>query len=358
MKCLSDVGEVVTDPVVDEFIRCQCDSKVGLIYFPDSPTTWSRVAKVTAVDGTIVAIARMLDRHTVSEIEIEQEFKIAAMASAQQLGPVVLASRVDLGLMLMRYLAPQVAAVSPLRKIRHYGERLRQFHSMRVPGTLDLRQRKWQAFGQRMTMCLATHMLPQHYGIAYALLLETLVLLMRHFPVCPMLLHGDLNPTNLLWSQYQTWFIDFDHVGWGDPVSDVATLALMLSAEQEKALLAAYWGRVISQAEWSAFVLHKLAVLLKYGLDVASMRCDTVETSRTAYALDAPAPFLFSMDQRIPMAVRMQHLSDGFLLAAAVLLRSTVCLHALTWITPTLRQNRFRDLAQQWLHTAPQETLC
>ena len=77
--------------------------------------------------------------------------------------------------------------------------------------------------------------------------------------------HHDLLAANLLDDGARLWLVDWEYGGFGTPLFDLANLAgnAGMPAEDERALLAAYFGHGPDPALWRAYRAMKVASLLR-----------------------------------------------------------------------------------------------
>ncbi len=77
--------------------------------------------------------------------------------------------------------------------------------------------------------------------------------------------HHDLLPANLLDDGDRLWLVDWEYGGYGTPLFDLANLAgnAGLPADDERALLAGYFGHEPEPTLWRAYRAMKVASLLR-----------------------------------------------------------------------------------------------
>ena len=337
------------------------DSAAGLQAFPATPTTWSCAARVIGIDGCTIGIIRLVDPAQVEMHLIEQEFDIAALAGTQGIGPELIGLQPSDGLMALRYLPPDASTAVLERRIASYARKLLALHKLQPakrPGLWEWRER---AFAERVRGAAAR--LPTDLLQAGTLLATIDSVLTDTDGLAACLTHGDLNPTNLLWSGGEGWLIDYDHAGWSDPLRDIATLAiaLRLMPSEESWLITAGLGRQPEHADWWRYRLFAVAVLLRYGLDVATLRPPFPDTIEAAGDLGPPAlPFALIADQRIALEWRLKHLSTGFLVAASKALETLMSMTVPTQCCAGWQIQRLADAAGWWqsVRRAPGMGIC
>lgn len=361
MKCSSELWPSLEGSKAHAFALRHFDGAAGLQAFPATPTTWSCAARVVDSYGSTIGIIRLIDPDQIEMRLIEQEIDIAALAGAQGIGPELLGLQPSDGLMALRYLPPDTSTATPQCKLASYARKLLILHKLRPAERPTLWDSRQLAFAERFR-CAAT-LLPPDLLHARTLLATTDAVLAASGGQSSCLTHGDLNPTNLLWSSGQGWLIDYDHAGWGDPLRDIATLAiaLRLMASEERWLLTACLGRLPDNADWWRYKLFAVAVLLRYGLDVATLRSPIVGTSEVACGLGPPPlPFDLSPDQRIALSRRLQHLSTGFLSAASTALEALMTMPVPTQFGVGGLARGLSDVARHWqsARRTAQEAIC
>lgn len=77
--------------------------------------------------------------------------------------------------------------------------------------------------------------------------------------------HNDLLAANLIDDGKRLWLIDFDYAGFNSPLFDLANLAAnnLLSPEQERGNLEAYFEEDVSERRWRSYAAMKCASLLR-----------------------------------------------------------------------------------------------
>ncbi len=301
----------------------------GLRPFPATPTTWSCATRVIGRGGDTIGIVRVVDPGQVKVSLIAQEFELAALAGAAGIGPAAVGFQPSDGLMAMCYLPPDAGPVSSESRAASFTFKLQALHHLRPTKPPLLWQWRQHALAQRFAR--ARPWLPEDL-LATGTLLAAIDSVLAGTEGPPAsLTHGDLNPTNMIWSGGQGWLIDYDHAGWGDPLRDVATLviALRLTSHQEEELLAASLRRTPLRHDWWRYRLFAVSVLLRYGLDVATLRATASHVEHDPCELGPPPlPFDLVADECIALERRLQHLSSGFLVAASQALQRWI-------LTPT-----------------------
>lgn len=102
--------------------------------------------------------------------------------------------------------------------------------------------------------------------------------------------HHDLLPANLMDDGERLWLVDWEYGGYGTPLFDLANLAgnAGMPADDERALLAAYFEREPDAALWRAYRAMKVASLLRETLWslVSELYMDAPGVDYAAYTAD------------------------------------------------------------------------
>lgn len=77
--------------------------------------------------------------------------------------------------------------------------------------------------------------------------------------------HNDLLPANFLHDGSRMWLIDWDYAGFGSPMFDLGGLAAnnALAPEQERAMLARYFGTAVDAGLWRRYSAMKAGAALR-----------------------------------------------------------------------------------------------
>lgn len=119
-----------------------------------------------------------------------------------------------------------------------------------------------------------------------ALLQQAKALEVQLGPVDIVLGHNDLLAANFLDDGKRLWLIDFDYAGFNSPLFDLANLSSNngLTAEQDQAILARYFGAAKAASQWQGFQAMKQASLLREALwGAVSQITSTIEFDYAAY---------------------------------------------------------------------------
>jgi thiamine kinase-like enzyme len=106
--------------------------------------------------------------------------------------------------------------------------------------------------------------------------------------------HNDLLPANFIDDGKRIWLIDWDYAGWNSPLFDLANLAsnAELDAENERRMLAGYFGRAPDAALTKSYTAMKCASLLRETLwGMVSEITSHLDFDYAAYAEDYLARF-------------------------------------------------------------------
>ncbi|MFF0745865.1 phosphotransferase [Streptomyces sp. NPDC004111] len=238
--------------------------------FPATPTPWASTYALAAGDTRLVA--RLIAPELAEEPVVRTEFEAARLLGENGIGPRVRLADVAAGVLVMdRVDGSPVRPAAPWQALS-LAQVLRRLHSVEPPGGPRLHVRK------RVEASAAVAELVAHvprlavYGEA-ADRFDALRGALRTLGTEDRLCHNDLNPGNILFDSSRAWLIDFDHLGTGDPLFDVATATLSLGMDEELGarFVAAYLGRPATAAESARLELLSCLVLLRYGLSALSL---------------------------------------------------------------------------------------
>jgi thiamine kinase-like enzyme len=311
---------------------------------PDSPTTWSRTGCMVSPDGEVLAVLRMIDVKAVDNGHVAQEFRYAELAAREGVGPRMLAVNERYGMMIMEYLETVPPDTTRSRLILSVTDSLAKFHSLDSSGE-NLFRSKISALISRLSVLEARRTMPPLVEAAYRVFKILVTSITEESLESGKLLHGDLNPFNILWARNRPWLIDFDHSGKGDPFFDLATICLAYDVrpEETEIILKQYTGSQVTETAVAHLEFNTILVLLRYGLDVMTMHDDAMLVDVPWNVLPEAKPFLLLKDSNLPWEIKMAHLSRGFLLAAQKL------------VSDKLRTEFFSNFMtdQKWLEFRP-----
>jgi Ser/Thr protein kinase RdoA (MazF antagonist) len=242
---------------------------------------------------------------------VRVEFAAARLLGHAGIGPRVRCALEGSGVLVMDRVdgtparpasRPQALSVARLLARLHgldWSEPARLYAAKQRVANRSVRRRstRWPALG--------------HYREALAVY-DALRGALRPLAVAPVLCHNDLNPGNILFDTRRAWLVDFDHVGPGDSLFDVATVlrSLALGAGLREEFLGTYLDRSPTGAERDRLVLLDALVLLRYGLSALSL----VPEQDLGAAADTEPGEAFVFDRRVgePPGRSVLRLSLGF----------------------------------------------
>lgn len=247
--------------------------------FPSTPTVWASSYELSSTNGARVhLVGRCINTDLVPASEIQSEVRTAMLMSQRDIGPKVHYADPLGGVIVMDYIIGTPARGCGMRAALHIAALLRQLHNTPPPTWPMQYVTKRERSLSRIRELLQTVPGLSQYGEGLSLYTQLLSNLGK-MGIAPALCHNDLNPTNILVGNARSWLIDFDHVGMGDPLFDVATAAsgMGLSASEADAMLTHYLGRAPLPAERARVELETCVALLRYGLDALTLVGDVPE---------------------------------------------------------------------------------
>lgn len=290
---------------------------VSISTMPATPTPWATSLRVSLLGEPDDVVVRLVDRSLLDPVAIAVEFEAAIEASRLGVGPEVLFCDHSRGALVMRWIEGTTSSPPALERAAQTVELLRVWHDRGPIPAIDLERRKTASALTSALDAVERGALPSGFGWAA----RTHRLLTTHADLLgadPTPLHNDLNPTNVLVARRRSWLIDFDYVGSGDPLFDVATVILSCGLEGDEAVstVARYLGRPADDTELSRLRLHRARCLLRYAFTTA-----TLVDARPEEDLDALFPpggraFVFETVPGGSHREAIGRLSMGFLTAA------------------------------------------
>lgn len=196
-----------------------------------------------------------------------REIQAQIIASDQGWGPVLYASDVDQGWIVMDYLKS-----IPLTDSNRAGDDLyvslakvlQRMHNgpQFLPGKPIVKEIK--ELLQKLTA--QGKISPPFEGFELEAMIRSLEA--DHSPMLAPT-HRDLNPNNIIFSDNQIHLIDFENAAQDDPFYDLACIGIfyIFDAYHEKIFLNAYFDRDATEREYAAYQTMKVAALLFYGLN-------------------------------------------------------------------------------------------
>ncbi len=226
------------------------------------------VAKLTvesASQATEYVLRVLLQRGPLADPA--RQFACMRIASDIGVAPRVHYASAELGVSIVDYVVPRVAAGVPSSSApdpRLLGAMLRVLHTgpafpphRTAFEMIDATETQVRATVSNLS-ALHEELFAQHHAIR--------AVLAPHVVLAPC--HNDLNPGNVLFDGQRTWLIDWDAACMGDPLYDVAGLLhwFDLTGERAELLLAAYFG-----GEPTPFQRAKLALMKQVSWCVYSL---------------------------------------------------------------------------------------
>ena len=239
--------------------------------FPATPTPWASTYSIAA--GGTRRVVRLIDLRFAEDGVVPTEFEAARLLGEHGIGPRVEYADTATGVLVMDEIdgapgARPIAAWQALSLARV----LRELHTIDMDGEPRLHVSKELAASAAVAE-LATR-IPELavYGEASERF-DGLRAALARLGVPDTLCHNDLNRGNVLFDGMRAWLIDFDHLGIGDPLYDVANAMLSLGIDGAlgEKFLEAYFDRPAEAHETARLELMSCLVLLRYGLSALSL---------------------------------------------------------------------------------------
>jgi len=282
--------------------------------FPETPTAWAQAYALSWPEHPQRYVARLIDAGTFERKAVRVEFRAARLLGEQGIGPAVRHFDTEEGILVMDRVdghpvrpatRPQALSVAGL---------LAHLHSLAWDSPVRLYADKRRAAGDRVARLIRR--IPELSLFGEALrAFDTLRAGLRGLDVPQTLCHNDLNPGNILFDGRRAWLIDFDHVGLGDPLFDVATAidALGLTPQDADAFLARYFGRAATEDEAARLELLGCLVLLRYGLSALSLVPEELHPALASWTPDdVGEAWVFDRAGQEPLGRSVFRLSLGF----------------------------------------------
>ncbi|WP_395363760.1 phosphotransferase [Streptomyces sp. YH02] len=239
--------------------------------FPPTPTPWASTYSIAA--GGTRRVARLIELQFAEEGVVPTEFKAARFLGDHRIGPLVEHADPATGVLVMDEIdgAPGARPL-PLWQALSLARVLRELHALDMGGEPRLHVNKEIAATAAVAELVAKIPGLAVYGEASERF-DTLRDALGRLGVAERLCHNDLNRGNVLFDGMRAWLIDFDHLGLGDPLYDVANamLSLGIDAALREQFLEAYFDRPADANEAARLELLACLVLLRYGLSALSL---------------------------------------------------------------------------------------
>ncbi|MEV7327305.1 phosphotransferase [Micromonospora sp. NPDC093244] len=234
--------------------------------FPPTPTPWAATYRVDWPDLGDSCVVRILDGNA-DPAETAVEFAAAQRFAEIGVGPGVRMADPAAGVLVMDFIGGAPARPPSAPQALALADALARLHGADWHVDLRLYASKREAAKATVRELTAAH---DHLTLYRTVLDEFdglrggLAMLDSPRALC----HNDLNPTNVLFDGDTPWLIDFDHVGLGDPLFDVATAMKALDLRDERAdrFVTRYLGRPATDVELARLELLSCLALLRYGL--------------------------------------------------------------------------------------------
>jgi tRNA A-37 threonylcarbamoyl transferase component Bud32 len=254
---------------VVEALRPSAAAKITA--FPPTPTPWAVTYRVDWPDLGDSCVVRIVD-DTVDSSETAAEFAAAQQFAEIGVGPGVRLADPAGGVLVMDFIAGAPARPASTPQALALADVLARLHGSDWHSDLRLYASKREAVNVTVRELTAAH----DYLALYRTALDQFDGLRAGLATLDSpqaLCHNDLNPTNVLFDGDAAWLIDFDHVGAGDPLFDIATAvnALDLRDERAERFVARYLGRPATEAEQARLELLSCLALLRYGLSALTL---------------------------------------------------------------------------------------
>ncbi|USX56206.1 phosphotransferase [Lentzea sp. HUAS12] len=240
--------------------------------FPATPTPWASTYSIEA-DGTR-RVLRLIDLRFAEEGVVPTEFRAARLLGEQGVGPRVQHADPEAGVLVMDEIDGTPAVTRPLTRWQalSLARVLRELHTLEMDGQPRLHVNKERA----ATAAVARIAAPVPEFALYCEAsgrFDSLRAALARLGVADRLCHNDLNRGNVVFDGVRAWLIDFDHLGVGDPMYDLANAMLSqgIDGELGEEFLQAYFDRPADAAETARLELMACLVLLRYGLSALSL---------------------------------------------------------------------------------------
>lgn len=240
--------------------------------FPATPTPWASTYSIAV--GTTRRVARLIELQCAEEGVVPTEFAAAQLLGEHGIGPRVQYADPETGVLVMDEIdgAPVGAQPVTLWQVLSLARVLRELHTLDMDGEPRLHVSKEIAASAAVAELVAQVPELAVYGEASERF-DTLRAALGRLGVADRLCHNDLNRGNVVFDGMRAWLIDFDHLGIGDPLYDVANAMLSLGIDEAlgERFLEAYFDRPADANEAARLELMACLVLLRYGLSALSL---------------------------------------------------------------------------------------
>lgn len=287
--------------------------ELALTPFPPTPTEWASTYEVTDSSGSVHAVVRCINTGLVTRDEVETELTLTYELGRLGIGPAVRFTDLNRAVVVMDFAVGRPARGCSFDSALQVADLLRCLHAVPVHGVAPAlhvaKRRRWL---DRLDNVLRDQPALTRFreGLdRYHSLRATLRGLDRPTTLC----HNDLNPTNVIVGRDRAWLIDFDHLGVGDPLFDVATVIAAMGLPDARDILAHYLGREPTRIEQDLLELHTCLALLRYGLNTLALVHDLPVALVPGWPTCGGEPFVFDRAVGEPLDRSIFRLSVAFL---------------------------------------------
>lgn len=296
-----------------------------------TPTPWAAAYGVQWAGPEDRMAVRLVDPGRSAAQDIRTEFTLAALLGRQGIGPAVYHQDAERGVLAMEMLSEQPPPVEDPRYLEALARLLARLHATPVDGRPQLHVRKRGE--ARATLEKVLDAVPglDIYRTAIRQF-DTLRAALRSLGTPSVLCHNDLNPHNVVYDGTRPWLIDFDHLGFGDPLFDVATVtdAMRLTPDRRSAFVRHYLGHSPDASQEARLELLSCLVLLRYGLDALThVGLDVAPRMARWTASDTGEAFVFDHRPGDPIGWSVFRLSLGCVTAGLARMRRPAARQAL-----------------------------
>ncbi|MEY9878250.1 aminoglycoside phosphotransferase (APT) family kinase protein [Streptacidiphilus sp. MAP12-33] len=283
--------------------------------FPPTPTGWAQTVGLSWPDAGDRCVVRLIAQDGPVDEDAAEAVRVE-FAAARLLGDAGIAPRVRCALQGSGVLVMDRVDGTPARPASRpqalsLARLLARLHRLEWPEPARLYAAKQRVANRQVRRRSAVWPALGHYRQALACY-DALRGALGALAVAPVLCHNDLNPGNILFDAGRAWLVDFDHVGPGDPLFDVATVlrSLALGPGLAEEFLGTYLDRSPTAAERDRLVLLDALVLLRYGLSALSLVPE--QDLGAAAETDPGEAFVFERRAGEPLGRSVLRLSLGF----------------------------------------------
>ncbi|MGW2723383.1 phosphotransferase [Streptomyces sp. NPDC001492] len=299
--------------------------------FPETPTAWAQAHALSWPDLPDRYVVRLIDAGACEREAVRTEFRAARLLGEQGIGPAVRHADAETGVLVMDRVDGHPVRPAARWQALSVADLLARLHSLAWDDPSRLYADKRRAANE--TVLRLTERFPTLALFGEALrAFDALRSGLRGLAVPQTLCHNDLNPGNMLFDGRRGWLIDFDHVGLGDPLFDVATAldSLGLPPRAAGAFLVRYFGRPPTEDERARLELLGCLALLRYGLSGLSLVPESLVPHLASWTPDdVGRPWVFERSPHEPLGRSVFRLSLGFATAGLARLRAEPATRAL-----------------------------